>query len=155
MVFTQTAFSFVQHGSCYCHQDPSDIEMLKIPQWALKCAGMQAEPLLVTVLLSDRPTICIHKLAKQPQHSASLHVAALPRFYILNRPSGSQRNLPSQAQILSWWAVGKDMAHTIQLTCANHSWDLPYALREFQTTLLKFVLLDYANSNSSSGNLRL
>ena len=57
---------------------------------ALAFASMQTEPLLVTLLLLNRPTICIHKLAKQPQHSASLHIAALFRSYILDRPSESR-----------------------------------------------------------------
>ena len=51
------AFSFIWQGSCYCHPEPSDAQMLKTLRWAPAFASIQTEPLLVTLLLPKRPNL--------------------------------------------------------------------------------------------------
>ena len=48
------SISFIWQGSCHCHPEFSDVQMLKTLQWALACASIQTELLLVTLLLQNR-----------------------------------------------------------------------------------------------------
>ena len=60
------AFSFMWPGSCYCHPEPSNAQMLKTLRWALACTSIQTEPLLVTLLLPERPKSAFTSLLSQP-----------------------------------------------------------------------------------------
>ena len=74
------AFSFIWQGSCYCHPEPSDAQMLTL-RWALACASIQTEPLLITLLLSERPKSAFTNLLSHP---SVLHLTTVQDIAFLN-----------------------------------------------------------------------
>ena len=82
------AFSFIWQSSCYCHPEPTDAQMLKTLRWALACASIQTEPLLVTLLLPERPKSAFTSLLSQP---SVLHLTTVQNITSLNPTSWSWR----------------------------------------------------------------
>ena len=78
------AFSFIWQGSCYCHPEPSDAQMLKTLRWALACASIQTEPLLVTLLLPERPKSAFTSLLSHP---SVLHLTTVQNIAFLDPTS--------------------------------------------------------------------
>ena len=78
------AFSFIWQGSCYCHPEPSDAQMLKTLRWALACASIQTEPLLVTLLLPTRPKSAFTSLLS---HTSVLHLTTVQNIAFLDPTS--------------------------------------------------------------------
>ena len=75
------AFSFIWQGSCYCHPEPTDAQMLKTLRRALACAIIQTEPLLVTLLLPERPKSAFTSLLSHP---SVLHLTTVQNLSFLN-----------------------------------------------------------------------
>ena len=73
------AFSFIWQGSC--HPEPSDNQMLKTLRWVLAYASIQTEPLLVTLLLPERPTSAFTSLLSHP---SVLHLTTVQNISFLN-----------------------------------------------------------------------
>ena len=64
------AYSFLWKGSCFCHPEGSDEQLRRSMQWAIACAQLHSEPLVVTFLLPDRPksaftSLLNHHMAKK------------------------------------------------------------------------------------------
>ena len=78
------AFSFIWQGSCYCHPEPTDAQMLKTLRWALACASTQTEPLLVTMLLPERRKSAFTSLLSHP---SILHLTTVQNIAFLDPTS--------------------------------------------------------------------
>ena len=64
------AYSFLWKGSCFCHPEGSDEQLRRSVQWAIACAQLHSEPLLVTFLLPNKPksaftSLLNHHMAKK------------------------------------------------------------------------------------------
>ena len=85
----------------FCHQEPSNLQMLKILQWPLACASIQTEPLLVTLLLPERAKSAFTSLLS---HSSVLHLTTVQNKSFLNPKSWT-----SQADDTRTWRSGTDV----------------------------------------------
>ena len=123
------AFSFIQvQGSCYCHPEPSDNQMLKTLRWALACASIQTEPLLVTLLLPIRLKSAFTSLLSHP---SVLHLTTAQNIAFLDPTSWTgqadhTRTLRSGTDII---LVGNQKGYDTYYTADTSSAQLEIALR--------------------------